>query len=300
VKAPRWTAALLMTLILATACASPENTLRAAPVEASPVPQTTYFQDPVTIGVEYDQPALSVDKDGRFAGFDIDLARYIAAGLKFAPNSFTQINDLNRAESLGGTVKLVIATYSITSGRELGTDGDPAVDFVGPYMITPDALLVKKHSKYATPDPRLNGARVCTLDKSTTDSAAAPLPKGVIPVTSAENYSQCVHDVETGSADAVLTDALILHGYAADTRQYPGLVVEKTQWGGLNQYGIALPHGRVAACEKLIPVVQSFINSGAWKSYFEEDFPRLTQSDPSWQQDYQPDVNTIRRDSYCR
>ena len=115
----------------------------------------------------------------------------------------------------------------------------------------------------------------------------------------AADYSQCVQDVESGVADAVLTDALILYGYAYDTTQYPGLAVEQTQYGSMNQYGIGLPHGQVKACEELIPIVESFITDGSWAKYFQIEFPWVVSGNPYWQQDYRPDVNAVPTDSYC-
>lgn len=260
--------------------------------------RSAYFDNPVPIGVKFDQPGFSEEINGVFAGFEIDLATYLATHLGFNTNSFEEVNDTNRAESLGKTVKLVIATYSITSARELGLNGQPMVDFAGPYMVTPDALLVRLGSKYDTADPNLDNATVCSLSGSTSGPGAIQLPKSTILIT-AGDYSQCVKDVENGAADAVLTDALILYGYADDTQQYPGLAVEKTQYGSLNEYGIGIPHGQVTACEELIPIVESFITDGSWAKYFQEEFPGVASSDPYWQQDYRPDVNSVPADSYC-
>ncbi len=292
---------ILTVAIASSACGSPAPRGPQPIVAASGTPpaRSAYFNDPVPIGVKFDQPAFSEEANGVFAGFDIDLATYLATHLGYNTNSFEEVNDTNRATALGKTVKLVIATYSITGARELGWNGQPKVDFAGPYMITPDALLVKRGSKYAAADPNLDNVTVCSLPGSTTEPGAVQLPKSTIQITAAD-YSQCVQDVENGTADAVLTDALILYGYANDSQQYPGLVVEATQYGSMNQYGIGLPHGQVAGCEELIPVVESFITDGSWAKYFQIEFPGVVSSDPSWQQDYRPDVNSVPADSYCQ
>lgn len=109
-----------------------------------------FFQDPVPIGVKYDQPGFGMDYNGKFSGFDIDLAEFIARELKFAPDTFIQIpNDSNRASGLGKNYRMAIATYTISHVRKVGGDGEPPVDFVGPYLQTPAALLVRKNSRYA-------------------------------------------------------------------------------------------------------------------------------------------------------
>jgi glutamate transport system substrate-binding protein len=287
--------ALLIAVLLAAGC-SPRTTTVSPTISAG----ARYFENPVPIGVKYDQPGFSVEANGAFAGFDIDLSTYLATRLGFSINSFEEVTDLDRSVSLGKTVKLVVATFSITPDREQGSNGEPAVDFAGPYMQTPDALLVKQGSKYATANPDLIGAKVCTLPGSTTAPGAVPLPRGVIVITSATDYGQCVQDVESGAADAVFTDSLVLDGYAADTTKYPGLAVEKTQYGELNQYGIGLPHGQAAACEELIPLVVAFLNDGMWAQYFRTEFPGVVASDSTWQQDFKPNVNIIPSTSYCK
>ncbi len=281
----------------------PPQTAQSGRPPATPSPDGAalgYFDNPVTIGVKYDQPGFSFQKGTSFAGFDIDLATYLATQLHFAPNSYTPVNDMDRSVVLGKTAKLVIATFSITQAREDGLDGQgPAIDFAGPYLVTPDAMLVKAGGEYAYPDPQVDKATICTLQGSTTQPGAVPLPKTTIVVDSATDYTQCVQWLEAGTVGAVFTDELVLDGYADEPAQYPGLVVEPTQYGSIQQYGIGVPRGQSAACKALIPVIQSFINSRTWQTDFKNDFPELVATDRTYQQDYQPDVNSVPSTSYC-
>lgn len=276
---------------------SDRPTAASSPDGAAPV---SFFDNPVTIGVKYDQPGFSFQKGTSFAGFDIDLATYLATQLHFAPNSYTPVDDTDRSVVLGKTAKLVIATFSITQAREDGLDGQgPAIDFAGPYMKTPDAMLVKAGGKYSHPAPNVDKATICTLKGSTTQPGAVPLPKTAIVVDSATNYSQCVQWLEAGTVDAVFTDQLVLDGYAGQSAQYPGLVVEPTEYGSEQEYGVGLPHGQTAACEALTAVIQSFINNRVWQTDFKNEFPEVAAADPTYQQDYQPDANSVSSASYC-
>lgn len=303
----RFRVAAVLVIVLALAgCEAFAGTTAPRRTGAGKTSAAAYFSDPVPIGVKYDEPGFSVDKLGDFAGFDTDLANYLAGQLHFSPGSFVQVNDSDRASSLGTIVKLVIATYSITSGREHGLQGQPQVDFVGPYMVTPDALLVRQGSKYATSNPNLAHASLCTVEDSTTGPTAVtgpngiPVPRGARLLTRPD-YSKCVNLVERGKVDAVWTDALILYGYADEHIKYPGLVVESTQYTRENQYGIGVPHGQVAACKALIPVVQSFLQSAnGWEAYFRDEFFSLTQQDSTWQQDYKPAAGAVPATSYCK
>lgn len=203
------------------------------PPTSTPAGGTSFFEAPVPIGVKYDQPGFGIENRGDYSGFDIDLARYLAQQIHFPPNSFVQIrSDQDRPSGLGSSYKMVIATYSITSDRKNGLPGQPGVDFVGPYLKTPVGLLVKQGSRYDHANPSLSGARVCTLPGSTPNEI--PLPPDVIRVTNVRNYSDCVRDVESDAADAMLTDSLIDYGYARD-RDYPGLAVQNTQYGGVKE-----------------------------------------------------------------
>lgn len=281
----------------------PQPTQTGQPIATSSPDGTaplSFFDNPVTIGVKYDQPGFSFQKGASFAGFDIDLATYLATALHFAPNSYTPVNDMDRSTVLGKTAKLVIATFSITQAREDGLDGQgPAIDFAGPYMVTPDAMLVKAGGEYAHSDLKMDKATICTLQGSTTQPGAVPLPATAVVVDSAADYTQCVQWLEAGTVSAVFTDELVLDGYADDPA-YPGLVVEPTQYGSLQQYGIGVPRGQVAACEALIPVIQSFINSRTWQFDFKNEFPEVVATDSTYQQDFQPNVNSVPSTSYCK
>src|SRR4051794_3783072 len=70
----------------------------------------------LTIGIKYDQPGLSQrNPDGTFSGFDIDVARYVAAklgvhdgGITFAEAPTSKREQLIRDDK----VDLVVASYS--------------------------------------------------------------------------------------------------------------------------------------------------------------------------------------------
>lgn len=294
--------ALVVLAALAAGCSGASGQCAVQPPASAA--RADLFHNPVPIAVKFDQPGFSTVSDkGVYAGFDIDLSRYLATALGFAQDSFEDVLPGKRADALySEKVKLVIATYSIAGDREKGTvQGQPAVDFAGPYMQTPDAMLVRKGSVYAKPNLSMAGARICVLNDTTTDpNFVRSFPPKAIPISSAQTFSECVRYLEQGSVDAVFTDELVLDGFAADTADYPGLVVEHTTYGSLNQYGIGLQHGQAAACRELQPIIEKFLDDNAWATSFAKNFPDVVKRDQNWQQDYMPDPNSIATTSYCQ
>lgn len=112
----------------------------------------------VTIGVKEDQPGLGyLDPiTEELSGFDVDIARWIAASLGFEESdiTFQAIPSPNREQAIvNGDIDYYVGTYSITDERK------QQIDFAGPYFITGQGLLVGVDSEVASeadlgPEPR--------------------------------------------------------------------------------------------------------------------------------------------------
>jgi glutamate transport system substrate-binding protein len=175
------------------------------------------------IGVKDDQPGTAFrDEDGRWAGFDIDIAYMIAEDLGFRRDDVrfyaTESEDRARMQAIDAKgnrvpVKLVIASFSVTAAREAMA----GVTFSQPYLYTEQSVVTLragKHRPIATLAD-LDKEVVCSLSTST--SVTAPQAAGAI-VRSRNKISECFADLRAGRVDAVSTDAAILAGYKA---KYP-------------------------------------------------------------------------------
>ncbi|MYS11213.1 transporter substrate-binding domain-containing protein, partial [Streptomyces sp. SID6041] len=73
--------------------------------------------DKITIGIKFDQPGLGLKTpDGTYAGFDVDVAKYVAKELGFAEDKieWKQAPSAERENLIkNGDVKFVVASYSI-------------------------------------------------------------------------------------------------------------------------------------------------------------------------------------------
>ncbi|NMO51331.1 transporter substrate-binding domain-containing protein [Actinoplanes sp. TBRC 11911] len=194
------------------------------------------------IGVKDDQPGTAFhEKDGRWTGFDIEIAYMIAEDLGFRREDvrFYGMESEDRArmqatDAKGNRVpvKLVIASYSITASRE----AMPGVLFSDPYLYTEQSVLTL-HSDNHRPVSRLEelkGETLCTLSAST--SLQALIDQGVT-VKSRNRISECIDDLRHHRVNAISTDAAILAGYKA---KYPkdfdhwDLGLDQTEAYGVN------------------------------------------------------------------
>ncbi|MCK3770156.1 glutamate ABC transporter substrate-binding protein [Microbacterium aerolatum] len=207
-------------------------------LEGSPTFDAMTERDGVVIGVKEDQPGLGyLDvTTGERSGFDVDIARWIAASLGFSEDQieFKPIASANREQSIvNGDIDYYVGTYSINDKRK------ELIDFAGPYFVTGQGLLVAADAEEADALEDFNGKTVCSATGSTPiQNIKANFPD--IKTQEYDLYSACVEDLLSGKVDAVTTDQAILIGYAA---QYPD---EIKVTGGLfteERYGVGLPKG---------------------------------------------------------
>ncbi|MCC2030436.1 glutamate ABC transporter substrate-binding protein [Microbacterium tenebrionis] len=209
-------------------------------LEGSPTFDAMVERGGPVIGVKEDQPNLGYldATTNERSGFDIEIARWIAASLGFEESDITYepIASANREQALvNGDIDYYVGTYSITDKRK------EQIDFAGPYFVTGQGFLVAADSEMTEVKEvsDFNGMTVCSATGSTPiQNIKDNFPE--IKTAEYDIYSQCVEDLISGKVDAVTTDAAILIGYAAqypdDVKVLDGLFTEE-------RYGVGLPKG---------------------------------------------------------
>jgi glutamate transport system substrate-binding protein len=209
-------------------------------LEGSPTFDAMVERGGPVIGVKEDQPNLGYldATTNERSGFDIEIARWIAASLGFEESdiSYEPIASANREQALvNGDIDYYVGTYSITDKRK------EQIDFAGPYFVTGQGFLVAADSEMTEVNDvsDFNGMTVCSATGSTPiQNIKDNYPE--IKTAEYDIYSQCVEDLISGKVDAVTTDAAILIGYAAqypdDVKVLDGLFTEE-------RYGVGLPKG---------------------------------------------------------
>ena len=201
-------------------------------IEGSPTFDAISERGSVKVGVKEDQPGLGYldPTTGERSGFDVDIARWIAASLGYDEEQieFSTIESANREQALiNGDIDYYVGTYSITDKRK------EQISFAGPYFVTCQGLLVAADNDEIEGPDDLAGKNVC----SATGSTSIQRIKDEYPdaaTTEFGKYSECVEQLKSGQVDAVTTDEAILIGYAAqdpDNLKVVGDVFSEERYG---------------------------------------------------------------------
>lgn len=242
-------AVLLVTMAACSQNAGPSDSLVARAVSSNRL----------TIGIRYDQPGLSQRTiDGRFVGFDIDVAKYVANELGVDEDHITwhESSPSSRETDItAGITDLVVATYSITEKRK------QVVAFAGPYFEIGQDLLVRLRSTDITGPESLNGRKLCSVGGTTSAEQVRDKFAQAVQLIEYPRYPDCVTALLAGQVDAVTTDDVILAGYVA---QNPELLRVVGKPFSAEKYGVGLRKGDSEGRKAVARAIQKMISSGAW------------------------------------
>ncbi|WP_223586193.1 glutamate ABC transporter substrate-binding protein [Microbacterium sp. OVT16B] len=213
-------------------------------IDGSPTFDRISSSGTVKVGVKEDQPGLGYldPVTGERTGFDVDIARWMAASLGVDPEKieFQAIASANREQAIvNGDIDYYVGTYSITDKRK------EQISFAGPYFVTGQGLLVASDSKIKSVDDLSSSTTVCSATGSTPiQNIKTNYPE--VPTKEYDTYSKCVEDLKNGQVDAVTTDEAILIGYAA---QAPDQIKVVGKPFSEERYGIGVAKGDTALVE---------------------------------------------------
>ncbi|MFB6707211.1 glutamate ABC transporter substrate-binding protein [Streptomyces sp. NPDC056333] len=216
------------------------------------------------VGAKEDQPYLG-EKDpatGVYSGFDIEIAKMMAASLGFDPKTirFKTIASANRETALqNGQIDYYVGTYTINEMRK------KLVGFAGPYFMAGQSLLVRTDEHDINGPQDLAGRTVCSAAGSTPyQRIAADYPKAIL--VAYDTYSICVDNLLTYQVDAVTTDDAILLGFAAKAPKELKVVGKPFSE---EPYGIGVPRSDNALRFALNDALEANEKNGNWKKAFE-------------------------------
>ena len=233
-------------------------------IEGSPTFDKITAADKVVIGVKEDQPGLGYldAATGERTGFDIDIARWIAASLGYDEDKieYVAIPSANREQAIvNGDIDYYVGTYSITDKRK------EQIDFAGPYFVTGQGLLVAADSDIKSVDDLSADTTVCSATGSTPiQNIRTNYPE--VKTVEFNGYSDCVEALSSGTVDAVTTDEAILIGYAAQDPDNLKVVGEPFSE---ERYGVGLAKGDAALQEHINTL---FTDGGEiWQAIFDKN-----------------------------
>ncbi|GAA3376454.1 glutamate ABC transporter substrate-binding protein [Streptomyces sannanensis] len=233
----------------------------------------------ITIGIKFDQPGLGLKTpDGKYEGFDVDVATYVAKELGYDAKDITwkQSPSAERENLIkNGDVKFVVASYSINDKRK------KEVDFAGPYLLAHQDLLVRADDSSITKAEDLNTKKLCSVTGSTSAQNVKDKLAPKADLLEQGGYSECLTGLENKAVDALTTDDSILAGYAAQ-KEHQG----KFKLVGLKmsdeKYGIGLKKGDKDLQAKINKALEKMVSDGTWDQLVQKNFgPANYKNEPA-------------------
>ena len=199
------------------------------------------------VGTKYDQPGFGLENlEGELEGFDVEIAKIIAAELGIAPEDieWAETPSAVREEVLeGDEVDMVVATYTINDERA------ERITFAGPYYEAGQQIMVAADNDTITGPESLAenpDATICSVTGSTPSEQIREYLASDGQLVLFDEYSQCADALSNGQVDAVTTDNVILLGFVSESDGEFKLVGEQfTQ----EPYGIGVQKGEVEFCQ---------------------------------------------------
>ena len=225
----------------------------------------------ITIGVKFEVAPFGFKnvQTGEVEGFDVDVAKAIAADLGAKPKFIEALSD-NRIPFLkDGTADLILSTMTINAER------DEEIDFSEPYFIARGRILVEKSDNSIKGVKDLAGKKVCTALGSTYEETLkkqAPKAK----TTLVDGYSECLEAIQNGSVDAVSTDDVILTGMII---QDDSLKLVEGEELTTEPYGVGIKEGDSAMQTFVDESIQKFKDDGRWAKSYEKWVGQYTGED---------------------
>ncbi|MFJ6938045.1 glutamate ABC transporter substrate-binding protein [Streptomyces sp. NPDC101132] len=235
--------------------------------------------DKVVVGIKFDQPGIGLKTaDGKFTGFDVDVAKYVAKKLGYDEKNieFKQAPSAQRETMIqNGDVKFIVASYSINDKRKA------KVDFAGPYFLAHQDLLVRADDNSITKAEDLNKKKLCSVTGSTSAQNVKEKLAPEADLKQVGGYSECITGLENKSVDALTTDNSILAGYAAQP-DHAG----KFKLLGLTlsdeNYGIGLKKGDKDLQTKINQALKDMVADGSWDKFVKANFgPANYKNEPA-------------------
>ncbi len=227
----------------------------------------------LVIGAKADQPFLGFDDPvaGTRTGFDIEIAKMVAADLGFSPSQieWKTIPSANRETAIsGGDVDYYVGTYTINDKRKA------QVGFAGPYYIAGQDLLVQKGNTDITGAESTKDRNVCSATGSTSIDRIKTFGAKV---TAYDTYSTCVEKLLSKDVDAVTTDDAILMGYAAKNADQLKVVGKPFS---TEKYGIGLNKDDTVLRGAIDDAIAAHEANGDWKKAFDATLAKSGSTAP--------------------
>ncbi|MCX5417052.1 MULTISPECIES: glutamate ABC transporter substrate-binding protein [unclassified Streptomyces] len=223
----------------------------------------------ITIGIKIDQPGIGLKTpDGKFTGFDVDVATYVAKELGYDAKDieFKETKSADRETAISrGDVKFIAASYSINDERL------QKVDFAGPYLLAHQDILVRADDDTIKSPEDLNNKKLCSVTGSTSAQNVKDKLAPKAQLQEYGGYSECLTGLENKAVDALTTDDSILAGYASQDANKGKFKLAGFKMTNEN-YGIGLKKGDADLKKKIDDALTKMVSDGSWQKAVDANF----------------------------
>ncbi|MBE9373104.1 glutamate ABC transporter substrate-binding protein [Saccharopolyspora sp. HNM0983] len=236
-------------------------------VPGSPTFQRIQERGRVVVGVKEDQPGLGLRDPvtDEYSGFDVEVARLIAAQLGMDPDTrieYRPVPSTAREQAIStGEVDYYVGSYTISDKRK------EQVSFAGPYFMAGQDLLVRPDEHGITGKDSLQGRTVCSATGSTpiqnVKEEQLTDPGNIVEF---QRYSECVQQLLDHQVDAVTTDDAILKGYAAEE---PDKLRVVGSTFSEEPYGVGLAKDDAALRSAINDIIEHAEADGEWQRMYD-------------------------------
>jgi arginine/ornithine transport system substrate-binding protein len=219
------------------------------------------------------EPFTFKTADGKFTGFDVDIASALCEQMKRKCVFVEQGWDAMVPGLQAKKYDVIISSLSVTEDRL------KLIDFSDKYYNTPSRVVLKKGLRYDGP-PSLNGKKIGVLKASTQEKfALGELKPAGVEVISYETTEKVYADIKAGRLDGTVADFVEVNGgflSKPDGKDYtlagPELYIQKYFGIGI---GVGLRKGDEALKTELNAAIKAIRANGAYKTandkYFKFD-----------------------------
>jgi len=197
---------------------------------------------------------------GQFEGFDVEMAREMAAALLGSPDAIelVAIPYSARVDVLAeGQVDMVVDTFTINCVRE------DHIDFSSQYFTSSQKLLVRIDDP-ATSIEEFGPRPVCAAEGSTSADNLRALPAPTPRVVEVTDQADCLVYLQQGRVDGISTDDTILAGM---TVQDPNVKIVGDAFSA-EPYGIGLPPDHPEYVRFVNAALEQVRSSGRWTELY--------------------------------
>ncbi|MES2018952.1 MAG: transporter substrate-binding domain-containing protein [Pseudomonadota bacterium] len=246
------------------------------PASAADLLATAKSRGSLKIAMEGTYPPFNFkdQKTGQLAGYDVDVAKLVAAKLGLKPEFVSTEWSAILAGLAAGRYDVIISQVGINPKREL------AFDFSLPYTYSSPQLIVRKNdsARYASLAD-LKGKKVGVGQGSVFEQQARAVP-GII-VKSYPAAPENLQDLAFGRVDAALNDSLMV-AYLLKNSQLP--IQAGARVGTIERTGIAFQKGSPQFKAALDKALQEAGADGSLKAisvkWFGTDVSRAAPTQP--------------------